>query len=154
MGARPYYLDEAQREREQAVRSDAMNRDWDRLIAAKEKQISAVMADQLETARKQLTRSVDQVARIAGTGRETVQGIREALRERRITVTEAEEQIAACLDEADNTLRPLLDNSRQAEERVWSEVNMTPAAYERAMAKRAPALFRAGRSLLVLPTDD
>lgn len=154
MGARQYWLDEAERVNDTEVFSPATQREWDRGIAAHKQGIAAVMQDQWLTFLKHASDNVEQVGRLSHTGVETARGLSEAVRKRQITAEEAEEQIVACLDEADNTLRPLLDNARETEERVWSEVNVTPAAYERAMAQRAPALFRGGKNLLVLPTED
>lgn len=154
MGMQPVWLDQADNLRDNARNaSDADKREMDRAIAARKQQIGGAIADHWQSFHKHASKGVEQVIRIGGTGLVNIEADREAHANGELDDEEFADRIAEYQSEIEG-LRAIVDNAREQEERVWSEVSVTEAEYERYMAKRAPALFQGGKNLLHLPADD
>lgn len=140
------YLDEV-------VCSDRDKHALQRMVATDDQRWAQMATDQYGETTSRATRDLDSVLRIFESGKEAVEGILEDLRNGEITATEAAKAIGAARKDL-NRLRSITSDAVTAEERTWAEVDCDPATYQEQLMNRAPALFRNGRNLVVLPTFD
>ena len=135
------------------VCSDRDRRELQRMVATDDTRWSNMASDQYATTTNRATRDLDAVFRLCEQGEQTVDQIVEDMRNGEITATEAAKAIGAARRDLDR-LRKVNSDAATAEEQSWSEVDCTPAEYQERLMNRAPALFRDGRNLVVLPTFD
>jgi hypothetical protein len=121
------------------------------LIAADDQRWSSMAADQYTSCTGRLGRDVDSVIRICESGEETVDSILEGLRTGEITAAEAAKAIHAARRDLQK-IRKIAREAETTEAQVWESIDVSPAEYQRSLMNRAPALFKEGRNLLVLPT--
>ena len=152
-GARQFKNRDAHEYLDNVVCSDRDKRALQRLVQTDDTRWSNMASDQYATTADRVTRDLDSVLRICENGEQTVDQVLEDLRNGEITPTEAAKAIGAARRDL-NKLRQVTTEAVTAEEQVWSEVDCTPAEYQERLMNRAPALFRDGHNLAVLPTFD
>ncbi|WGY04012.1 hypothetical protein QI633_09625 [Nocardioides sp. QY071] len=154
MGIRYFYNDEAHQHLDTARNlSEAEKRLIRQKIAQDDTRLSTIMesayADTVSRSREYL----DSIMRLRDSGLDNIDADIEAYQNGELSDDEFGERLTTYSAEI-NKLRPLAQQAQDAEEHAWAEVNVTPGAYQRQVAKRFPALFANGRGLLALPTAD
>lgn len=153
MGSRAFFHDEAVEFRDTFSGSDRDKRYLDQLIEQDRQRLTSIMSEQYTEAAKRVTGELEAVVRISTEGLDAVEEILEDLRNGEITAREAATRLGAAKRDA-NSLRKTTKDAPAIEERAWSEVNCEPGRFQRNVAHRFPALFKNGRGLLALPTND
>lgn len=153
MGSRAFFHDDAVEYRDTFTGSDRDKRHIDQLIEQDSQRLARIMTEQYSDTEKRVSGDLDAVVRIATEGLTAVEEVLEDLRDGEISAREAATRLGAAKRDA-NKLRKITKDAPAIEERAWSEVNCEPGQFQRDVATRFPALFKSGRGLLVLPTDD
>lgn len=128
-------------------------REMSKLIEADDARWAGMARDQYSDTTHRAVRDVDQVIRICEEGEEAVESIVEDLESGVIDATEAARLLSAARRDLKD-LRKQAANAEKSEAAAWESVNTSPAEYQAALMRRAPGLFKNGRNLLSLPTDE
>lgn len=153
MGSAKFFLDEGREHIENVVLPPRDHRRASEAVEAEATRISQVGRGQYETTQEHFQEEVEFATRISTTGEESVDDVLARMRNGELSPREAAKAVAEMRREL-NSGREALKNAVAREESTWAEVNTDPAAYQRALAHRAPQLFKGGKGLLELPTAD
>lgn len=154
MGVARFFQDDAEEYLDSVVCSDRDKRLMAEKVARNATRLSSIMAEQYAQTEQRLKGDLDWAVAISAEGQDRVDEILEDLRNGEIKDHEAAEQLGQVRHELDTKVRPIVNGAADAEEATWAEVDCSPGEFERAVARRFPALFAGGRSLLELPTAD
>ncbi|KAA1423188.1 hypothetical protein [Nocardioides antri] len=133
--------------------SDADRRELDRVIAKDDQHWANLMQERYADTVNLLTDRLGSVLRVCARGEENIDADIEAYRNGELTDEEFGNRLTEYSADL-NRLRPFVESAGESEARAWGEVNVTPGEFQRATAKRFPALFSGGRGLVRVQTPD
>lgn len=155
VGYRKVMLGEAEEQLDTQVMPLREYRRAQEAVEGYRQQVVGNQRDHYARTQRQYAEAIDYAERNIAAGRESLTEIRRLRKAGELKGRDGLREMAELIETLDHDreeLRKLLD----AEERNWGEVSMDPAAYQRAMAQRQPAIHQGGRGLLSFPvySDD
>jgi hypothetical protein len=151
VGTKGFMLDEAEDHLDNNVMPPRDYRRAQEALNSERQRWIDVAGEQYATVESHLNDEVEFGVRVAEEGMAALQEeVLEPLRRGELSAKEASKRVAAMRADL-NRAREELRKAMEREETTWAEVGVSPAEYQRALARRSPQIFQGGRGLLELP---
>lgn len=154
IGTRNAFLDEAEEYLDDTVLPPKDLRRIQETVEAERTRWVGVAQTDYSTAEQHFVDEIGFGMQVAPEGRAALaEEVLEPLRRGELTAKDAAKRVAAMRADL-NKGRDALRQAMEGESTKWAACSVSPAEYQRALARRAPHLFTSGRGLLQLPVYD